>query len=87
MPLTEADFREIPILPPGSYRRVGSITTWKFRKPTKKQLTIRLDHDVYEWLRAKGNGYQSMLNAMLRVFMDADRRPAQSAVRPKRRSA
>ena len=71
---TKANLREIPVLPPGSLVHVGPITTWKFQKPNKKQLTIRLDHDVYEWLKRKGAGYQSMLNAMLRVVMDAEKR-------------
>lgn len=35
----------------------------------KKQLTIRLDADVFEWLRGKGRGYQTQLNDMLRQIM------------------
>lgn len=59
-------------MPPGSYRHVGSIATWKLRKPNKKQLTIRLDQNVYEWLKSKGPGYQSLLNGILREVMLAE---------------
>lgn len=55
---------------------MGPITSWAKAKPNKKQLTIRLDQDVFEWLKGKGAGYQSMLNGMLRVVMDAERRSA-----------
>jgi uncharacterized protein (DUF4415 family) len=61
-------------LPPEYYHHVGPISTWKPRRPNKKQLTIRLDNDVFEWLKAKGAGYQSLLNAMLREFMKAEQR-------------
>jgi uncharacterized protein (DUF4415 family) len=47
--------------------------------PTKRQLTIRLDEDVLEWLKSLGKGYQTRINRILRVAMEG--RPGQSAVR------
>ena len=41
----------------------------QFYRPLKKQLTIRLDADVLEWLKSQGNGYQSRLNGILRNAM------------------
>lgn len=41
-------------------------------RPNKTQITMRLDQDVFAWLRAKGKGYQTRLNAMLRQIMIAD---------------
>jgi uncharacterized protein (DUF4415 family) len=41
----------------------------KFYRPVKKQLTVRIDADVLEWLKSKGSGYQSRLNAILRGAM------------------
>jgi uncharacterized protein (DUF4415 family) len=67
----KADLLEIPVLPPEYYTHVGPISTWAPRS-NKKQLTIRLDNDVFEWLKAKGPGYQTLLNAMLREFMKAE---------------
>ena len=41
----------------------------KFYRPVKKQLTVRIDADVLEWLKADGSGYQSRLNRILREAM------------------
>jgi uncharacterized protein (DUF4415 family) len=35
--------------------------------PAKKQLTIRLDEDVLDWLKSHGKGYQTQTNRILRV--------------------
>ena len=40
----------------------------------KKQLTLRVNADVVEWFRARGEGYQTRMNAALRAYMDAVRR-------------
>jgi uncharacterized protein (DUF4415 family) len=39
--------------------------------PPKKQLTIRLDEDVFAWLKGQGRGYQTRINAILRAYYDA----------------
>jgi len=41
--------------------------------PGKKQLTLRLDADVLEWMKAQGKGYQSRINAILRAYYEAHR--------------
>ncbi|HZP24055.1 MAG TPA: BrnA antitoxin family protein [Terriglobales bacterium] len=35
----------------------------------KDRLTIRIDHDVVEWLKKQGSGYQTRINAILRSYM------------------
>ena len=48
---------------------------WKNAKLTmpepKDRLTIRVDHDVVEWLKQAGSGYQTRINAILRSYMKA----------------
>ena len=48
---------------------------WKNAKLTmpepKDRLTIRIDHDVVEWLKKRGSGYQTRINAILRSYMKA----------------
>jgi uncharacterized protein (DUF4415 family) len=48
---------------------------WKSAKLTmperKDRLTIRIDHDVVEWLKKQGSGYQTRINAILRSYMKA----------------
>jgi uncharacterized protein (DUF4415 family) len=43
--------------------------------PQKKIATsVRLDSDVLKWFRAKGKGYQTRINAVLRSYMQAHQR-------------
>jgi uncharacterized protein (DUF4415 family) len=37
----------------------------------KTAVTIRLDRQVLDWFKAKGPGYQTRINALLRAYMDA----------------
>jgi len=38
---------------------------------TKKQITLRLDPDVVDFFKKKGRGYQSMINTVLRKYVEA----------------
>lgn len=38
-------------------------------RPTKQMTTVRLDADVLLWLKSKGRGYQTRINAILRESM------------------
>ena len=40
----------------------------------KQGVYVRLDADVLEWLKSKGKGYQTRMNAMLRALMESDQR-------------
>ncbi len=37
----------------------------------KQAVSIRLDHDVMEWFRRRGRGYQTRINAVLRAYVKA----------------
>ena len=39
--------------------------------PGKDVITLRLDRDVLDWLRAQGKGYQTLINQILRAWYDA----------------
>jgi uncharacterized protein (DUF4415 family) len=42
--------------------------------PTPKDhINIRIDHDVLEWFRASGRGYQTLMNNVLRAFVQSRR--------------
>jgi uncharacterized protein (DUF4415 family) len=62
----DIDYTEIPKL---------DESFWKNAKLTmpepKDRLTIRIDHDVVEWLKKRGSGYQTRINAILRSYMKA----------------
>ena len=40
----------------------------------KQQVTIRFDADVIEWFRAQGPGYQTRMNAVLRGYVEAQKK-------------
>ncbi len=35
----------------------------------KDHINIRIDHDVLEWFKANGRGYQTLMNNVLRAFV------------------
>jgi uncharacterized protein (DUF4415 family) len=39
--------------------------------PRKAAISLRLDADVLDWLKAQGAGYQTRINAVLRAYMEA----------------
>ena len=64
MPDEEIDFSDIPEKLDWSNAVRG-----RFYRPVKQSTTVRLDADVLHWLKAKGKGYQTRLNAILREAM------------------
>ncbi|MGA7411047.1 MAG: BrnA antitoxin family protein [Bryobacteraceae bacterium] len=60
------DYSDIP--PLGDEFLKKATVAWP---PVKKQLTIRLDADVLEWLKGHGRGYQTRINRILRVAMES----------------
>jgi uncharacterized protein (DUF4415 family) len=37
----------------------------------KDHINIRIDHDVLEWFKASGRGYQTVMNNVLRAFVQS----------------
>jgi uncharacterized protein (DUF4415 family)/uncharacterized DUF497 family protein len=66
MPEEEIDTSDIPGLPPGAWKNA---VRGKWYRPVKQAVSIRLDADVLAWLRAKGDGYQTKVNGLLRKQM------------------
>jgi uncharacterized protein (DUF4415 family) len=62
----EIDYSDIPALDKSFYTKATE--AWP---PTKQQLTIRLDTDVLNWLKAYGKGYQTRINRILRAAMES----------------
>ncbi len=64
------DYSDIPPLDDAFFAK--AIQIWP---PAKQQLTIRLDADVLNWLKASGRGYQTRINRILRAAMESRPRP------------
>ena len=69
LPDETIDYSDIPPLTERFWRNTVANPLYK---PVKSQLTVRLDSDVLEWLRASGRGYQTRLNSILREAMLRD---------------
>lgn len=66
----DIDLSDCPEITPEMFARAVVREGLKSR-PKKEQLTLRLDSDVLEWFKARGRGYQTQINALLRAFMEA----------------
>ena len=62
---SEIDYSDIPPLDKSFFTKATE--AWP---PAKQQLTIRLDIDVLNWLKAQGRGYQTRINRILRSAME-----------------
>ena len=62
----DIDYSDIPRLD-ASFWKAATLTL----PEPKDRLTIRLDHDVVEWLKKNGKGYQTRINVLLRAYMEA----------------
>jgi uncharacterized protein (DUF4415 family) len=66
---SEIDLSEIPELDSRFWRKA------KVELPkAKRAISIRLDPDVLDWFKAQGKGYQSIMNAVLRSYVDSKTR-------------
>jgi uncharacterized protein (DUF4415 family) len=61
----DIDYSDVPPLGDAFFER--ATVAWP---PVKQQLTIRLDADVLNWLKANGRGYQTRINHILRAAME-----------------
>ena len=66
----DLDYSDIPETDESFWRRAEL----QIPQP-KKGVYVRLDTDVLDWLKSKGKGYQTRMNAMLRALMESDRHP------------
>ena len=55
------------------------VTDWRgavrggLYRPVKRLTSLRLDADVVEWFKARGDGYQTRINAALREYVEQHR--------------
>ena len=66
LPDSEIDYSDIPPLTDDFWKQA---VRNPFYRPTKASTTVRLDADVLRWLKSKGKGYQTRINAILRAAM------------------
>lgn len=67
----DIDYTDSPALDDSFFSR--AIVEWP---PRKASVTMRLDADVLGWFKAQGRGYQTRINRLLRMYMDAHKHAA-----------
>lgn len=66
----DIDLSETPELTPEMFAR--SVVRRGLKPVTRKsQITLRVDGDVLEWFKEQGQGYQTLINSLLRAYMEA----------------
>jgi uncharacterized protein (DUF4415 family) len=64
----DVDLSDIPELDDDFFKNAVLVLP----KP-KATVTLRVDSDVIEWYRAKGKGYQTLINAVLKGWAEQHR--------------
>ena len=69
------DLSDIPEVSPEEFARA---IVRRGLKPVRRkaQVTLRIDSEVIDWFRARGRGYQTRINSILKAYRDAHRESA-----------
>ena len=77
----EIDYSDIPELDDEVFAQ--PLVDWP---PKKEAITIRVDSDVLGWFKKQGRGYQTLMNHVLRRYMNLAARRGRPAARTRRKS-
>ena len=61
---------DAPQLPPGYW---AGAFIGKYYRPLKTQISLRIDNEVLDWLKSKGEGHLTRINEILRERMASER--------------
>ena len=61
---------DAPVMPPAFW---DGATIGKYYRPSKTQISFRVDEEVLDWLKSNGEGHLTRINEILRQRMIADR--------------
>ena len=64
----DIDYSDIPELDDDFFKNAPVVVT-----PGKTPISVRIDNDILAWMKAQGKGYQSRINAILRIYYEAHR--------------
>ena len=65
IPETDIDTSDIPELDQNFWNEA------KMVRPRRKQaISLRVDNDVLDWFKGQGKGYQSLMNSVLRSYVE-----------------
>lgn len=64
---------DAPAMPPDFW---ANATAGKYYRPIKTQISLRIDKEILDWLKSKGEGHLIRINDILRERMATERRTA-----------
>ncbi|WNZ26121.1 BrnA antitoxin family protein [Leptolyngbya sp. NK1-12] len=65
IPDSEINLSDIPELDENFWKEAQMV-----RPKPKKAVSLRLDNDVLDWFKGQGKGYQSLINSVLRSYVE-----------------
>ncbi|MGB7891246.1 MAG: BrnA antitoxin family protein [Microcoleus sp.] len=65
IPESAIDTSDIPELDANFWAKAKLVTPL-----TKQAISLRVDSDVLDWFKSQGKGYQSLMNAVLRSYVE-----------------
>lgn len=65
IPESAIDTSDIPELDASFWKKAQLVTPL-----TKQAISLRVDSDVLDWFKSQGKGYQSLMNAVLRSYVE-----------------
>jgi len=68
----DIDFSEIPPITDEMLAR--GVVRQNVLTQTKEELTLRIDTDVLEWFQSRGRGWETLINFLLRRYMQEELR-------------
>jgi uncharacterized protein (DUF4415 family) len=81
----DIDFSEIPELTPEMFRH-KVVGNKMFTEP-RDEITLRIDRDLLQWYQSRGDGWQRLVNFLLRSYMQETERKGAKSTRSKARRA
>src|SRR6202167_2675413 len=61
---------DAPVMPPEFWQ---GVSIGKYYRPRKTQISFRIDDEVLDWLKSKGEGHLTRINDILRQRMMTER--------------
>ena len=71
--MKDRDIKITPEHPELDIKHIARVIVRKGLKPVeaKRPISLRVDAEVLAWFQARGPGYQTRINAVLKAFKDA----------------
>ena len=77
----DIDFSEIPPITDEMLAR--GVVRHNVLTQTKEELTLRIDTDVLQWFQSRGRGWETLINFLLRRYMQEElRKPPRPKLPP-----